>query len=317
MPNLFDLLQQVANDEAKTIACKRCGQLAKSNQDNCLHCGFTLKMPTMQEYGSNLPIGIYDGQALHKEFEARPVTFQVEKSISETWHRFRRKGGAMATPFDYVLHVLSHTIESLAGKDFQKMKHQQRLNVLKKMYDGDPWYIFAWVRNLSLGNEMVFNDIKCFHCGDTIESFVADLNTLEIATIENVDGLRKKVVLTDGFEYLGRDNCKNLIIEPVTVQAHLRGANKSPFEASIEQICESVVAVEDRQDITLSDAAVASMSKADRDYLLDEIDRHSGGPDWRVEVDNCSCGQSFHIGLPAVYDDFFKRSFRYVPGRNY
>jgi len=314
--SVFDLLSQ-ANPDVEIVTCKYCGHTTTSDQERCPHCQRFLKLPTLAQYGKKLPIGIVADGKLMKPFDVRKVNFDVEMQISESWKRFAQMARRdQLTSLQHCLTVLAHTIVDLGGKQFQDLPFAQRMAILKRMYDGDPWYMYAWTRIETLGENLELLNLECLNCGQKIASCDVDVTTLEVATLDSIQELTKVITLEDGFTFLGREKCKKLKIQPTTISSVLNASSLSQAAQKAEQIYEAVVEVEDFGDKSLlTKTDLATMTKRDLDFLSRQIDRHTGGPDWRVEIDGCVCGQSFNVLLPARYEDFFSPSFRYDLGR--
>jgi len=312
---VFELLNQA--NEVELITCKMCGHTTTSDQERCPHCNAFLKLPTLAQYGKRLPIGILVDRRLLKDFEVRKVDFKVESEISETWKRFIEKARReQLTTLQYILNVLCHTITKLGGRDFQELPFAQRMAVLHKLYDGDPYYMYTYVRIETIGPNIDLLNLECFNCGNQIPEFSADLTSLEVATIETPNDLYKEVMLRDGFTFSKREGCKRLKIQPTTINSVLNASSLNATQQKAEQIREAVIEVEDFGDASfLDNHDLETMTKPDFDMLIKVISRHTGGPDWSVTVEGCKCGKDFRVLLPARYEDFFARSFRYDLGR--
>lgn len=317
--SLIDMLEAGDSTE-ETVTCTICNHTTVKSNERCPHCHRLLRMPTISDYGKKLPIGVFDGKKLLKEFDVQKLTYNVEWKVDEDWKRFiRANRGEGVTGFHYIMTVLANAVTNFVGKDFQKkFNFNQRLAMLRKAPIGDVIYMYAMVRLETLGNILELYDIECLHCRRKLDMFKADLSTLEISTIESVGEFFRVIALQDGFTFNGKENCKKIKIQPPTYMS-LVDAPDNKVAAQTAQIKEAVIEIEDfGESSILTDEDFERMTRQDRIYLSREIDRHSGGPNWLVEINTCKCGKKFNILLPVFsHEDFFSDSFRYDRGRNF
>lgn len=308
---------QVEQTTEKTIECRRCGELCPEKVEKCPSCGEKPIFPSLAEWGRQLPIGIVNlkEKKLGREFTVKKVDFRVEREISDYWNKYR-KSTSTVTVFDYLACVLAFTVTSLDGQDLQRLPVERRLAVIRQMFMGDVFYIYAYVRVETLGPDFIIKMIECPMCGRKFD-FPVDLMTLEISTRENYDDLYKAVDLRDGF-VINNILRKKVTMMPFTFNAIAGADNDNDTDnfASLLKAC--VCSIEEMPDgIGITDAEINQLSKYDMATLDTKIDIVSGGPVWAVDMKcpNASCGNEWVLAIDWRYATFFSHYSRSTPRR--
>lgn len=312
-------LAQLLRDEDDTdnkIECKECGFLCEPDAKKCPQCRSIPILPTLREWGKRFPLGIIEEvkggeKRLNKSFDTIDrIDWDVERAISDAWHGLIR-ANKDTSPFEYIIVVLTQTVTSIAGSDFAKIPFKRQMHILREMFGGDIFYLYAWVRIATIGEKITFEGLDCPFCGKTLPPITADLNTLGVATRDSVEDLYRDVELYNGFTMLGAVRKKLKIVAPPFTSIANFIANDSL--AFAERLKRAVVSIDGVPDgVVIGDPEVRQLLKPDMDLLAKEIDLVSGGPNWAIEI-KCpyeACGREFDYVISTLYADFFARSYQ-------
>jgi len=312
MPDALSLIRDVEPEEKDGIECQNCGNFCEEGTTICPLCDEPVQLPTLNEYGQRLPIGLVDESTnphtLKKEFELKKFDWQTERAASKTWKRVMRREGT--TFLDEIIVKLSHTLKSLGGTSLEKHNIDKKMQILYEMFPGDVFYMYVWLRVESLGNEFALTKVKCPACGHIIQEFPVDLSTIEINTRDNIDDIYHEITLRDGFEAMGETR-KKITMRPSTFRAMVQGDVEDDAEFFANVFKGSVIAIEGMPpDTTLTDADIEQMSPRDRALVRGEVDFMSGGPRWDVVI-NCpneKCKVQFDHLIDWRFSNFFRLS---------
>ena len=257
---------------------------------------------TLQELGSQLPIGFENGQ-LHREFTLKPYRMKEERLIGQIYEK--KQNVSMGK---FVTSVLSIMIKSLGSLNFEQMNAGERKLILSRMYVGDVIYLYVWLRLEALGNELKIN-LNCNHCREAFD-FVADLNTIEIKTVNTPNELDTKIKLKKGLE-INDQIYKDLHLKPSTwnVMENLgNGAISNPGKMKAQMFKSCIKDVEGIDDFVITDHVIDEMYKIDIELLVRKIDDIHPGPVMIIEDDCPKCGQVFTAPIDWSHDNFFGAS---------
>ena len=314
--NAFDLLTKAPAPE-DTVLCQGCGERLPKSTKFCPSCGEPPILPTLAELGNKLPVGIVKEvrneatkvveSKLLKDFEVSKLDFKAERKISAAWTLMQKSGNV--NPLDYIVCVLSHTVERLAGQNFQKLDHDQRMLVLNQMWVGDVLYLYAHVRIVTLGEEFSIKNIQCPRCGESIERYPVDLGTLEVAIRPDEESLYKWIKLRDGFEMDGETR-KKIKMSPATFYSLSHGGTSGDQAAMFAELMKNcVVEIEGvPSGFLLTDKEIDQLSGYDYVYLKEQSDYVSGGPKWEVDVSCSRCNFKWTEYIDWMYGNFFSLS---------
>lgn len=312
MPDALSLVRDTEPEKEDGIQCQNCGHRCEEGTTICPLCDEPVQLPTLNEYGQRLPIGLIDDSVkppiLKKEFEIHKLDWERERAASKTWKRVMRQDG---TSFlDEIVVKIAHTLESLGGVSLEKHNIEKRMQILYEMFPGDVFYLYIWMRVISLGNEFALTKVKCPACGHIIKEFPVDLSSTEINVREKVEEVYHKVTLKDGFECMGEVRTK-LTLRPSTFRAMAKSDFEDDAEFFADVLKSSVIDIEGMpDDAMLTDDDIAKMTPYDRAKIRQTVDFMSGGPRWDVQIDCPSekCNVTFDHLIDWRFSNFFKLS---------
>ena len=318
MSNLFDVLTSNESEDER-VRCQSCGHRCPIGMSICEECGEPVQLVTLAEWGQKLPVGIVKEELqddktrvrkLVKDFSLDKLDFQKERNVSDTWTTIRKRKSWSA--IDYVINLLSHVVLNLAGQEFQRLSHDKRMYVLSQMVAGDVFYMYCYLRYLTMGHEFTMTNLECWHCGHVIDQYTFDLGTLEVATIEDIDELEIEIELQDGLT-IDRKLVKKFSIAPMQFSTLSRSTEKTKAEAISNFIVSCVSSwegmVEGRRLVD-SDLLNPPMSAIDMSIFEEAIDRNTGGPRWTVDVECPKCQEMFSRMIDWDRASFFRHSSR-------
>lgn len=304
--SLADLLAESGDDDNDFI-CSHCGHSQKERFQTCPSCGKRAKNPTLAEWGKQLPIGIENGDKLIKSFDLVALDWKLEREINQHWAARRNA----LTISEYIGAILAVAITQVGNHDFTKFKFDKRLVILNRMYQGDIFYMYAYLRLLSVGYQMSLGNVRCSNCGSEFP-FTGDLRTLEIAVIDTPLDLLSKIELRNGFELAGETRTKLMVKPPMwSMMGSSMPRNGNEAEMFSAMLSNCVVSVEGMPDGTvITEREISQFSKLDIEVCQEVLDATLAGPRWEIEG-NCEKCQSpfFHL-VDWTYDSFFALSSR-------
>lgn len=316
LKDLSELLRQPETVEEEMTECRRCETQCPKSAEVCPNCGEATNVPTLAEWGRQLPIGVIDikNKTLNRDFTVRKINFMIEREISEYWSKYIKKNKEVNL-LDYLPCVLAFTLETLGGENIQKFPVDRRIGIIRSMFLGDIFYVYAYLRIETLGPDFTLKSVECPECRKTFE-YPVDLASLEIYTRKDYDSLFNTVELRDGFTISNKLR-KKLTLMPVTFNAISTNTDNSASMFG-EMLKACVCGIEEMvEGSVITDAEVNQLSKYDMSTLDSKISLVSGGPDWTIEIKcpNASCGFKWDSALDWRYGDFFGHSSRLMRRR--
>ena len=298
--------------QEETIECRRCGASCPKDAVTCSNCGEKPTVPTLVEWGRQLPIGILDAKnkTLGREFSVKKIDFHVEREISLYWNKYR-KTSSKVNVIDYIPIVLAHTVQTLDGQDITKLSIDRKLGAIRAMFMGDVMYMYAYERVETLGPDFLLKFVECPMCGGKFD-YPVNLSSLEIATRDDYADLLKSVELRDGFS-INNVTYKKVTMMPFTFQAVSGMDIENETDSLAFLLKASVCGIEGLPEGTpMTDSEVTQLSKFDMATLDSKMGYVSGGPDWTIDIKckNSSCELEWVTAIDWRYSDFFAHSSR-------
>lgn len=262
-----------------------------------------MKQTTLADLGAQLPIGVptADGK-LNKSFSVKPFRLKEEKELAA----LKEKGGMNLGK--YVSHVLAVMLDQVGGQSFKDLKMEQRLYQISKMYMCDVLYMYVYLRTDALGTSLKMK-IPCGRCKAAFD-FAADLNTLDVKTVDGLQELVTECELRHGFTYRGATR-KKVQLRPVLWNVFesksskdmgaLRGAIIQNAIVGIEGIAEAEMSV-------IPDATLDELTKRDVETITGLIDGKTPGPIMAVAAECPECDSKWMGSIDWGYDSFFSHS---------
>lgn len=305
--SLVELLHEDDADSEDDCLCTHCGYSQPTNFRTCPKCQKWVGWPTLAEWGKQLPIGIQLNDQFNKEFDLVPLDWKLEREIGRSWAKRQDR----LTLSDYVGTILAHTVTSVGGQDMSKFKFSKRLLIFNQMFQADVFYIYAYLRLVTMGNELKLKDLKCMSCGHKFD-YVADISTLEIVTIDNPTSMISEIALRDGFEMNGEQRFKLRVKPPLwnmLGSAFPTSLNEADMFAAM--LMNATHAIEGMPDgAVLTEMQVSQMGKYDIEVCQESLNEVIAGPRWEIEGVCPKCEVSFFEAIDWTYDRFFVRSSR-------
>jgi hypothetical protein len=310
--SVFDLLHEDEPTTEESKYCYSCGESCPPNIKICPHCNEYSYLPTMAEWGKQLPIGIEEGSNLNKDFDIVPLSWKLEREIGRFWESRRSN----LTISDYIGGILAHTVTRLGSSDFKKHRIDKRVLIFNQMFAGDVFYIYGYLRLISIGKDLRLDKVKCPHCNSEFE-FTADLSSIEVVPRINLESLRKTLELRDGFEMAGELR-KTLVIKPMiwnlmSVQLESGFNQAEVFSDAFINSIDEIDGVP--KGVMITEKQVSQLTKYDMSLIEEQIDKTTGGPRWEVEGKCTKCNGDFFSTIDWSYGNFFALSSRSVRPR--
>ena len=302
------LAQLLTEDEGEeTCVCPECGYTHNTEFQRCPKCKLWISNPTIAEWGQQLPIGIETEGKLVRSFDLKRLNWEIEREINTQWaaRRDRLNIG------EYMGTILANTVTQVGGQDITKFKREKKLLIFNQMYQADVYYMYAYLRLLTLGKEMDMGEIQCPSCRHRFP-YVADLTTLEVGIIENVSDLVCDVDLRDGFDMGGNHKTKMKMKPPLwSMLGSSFPTTINESEMFLAMITNSVFEIEGMPEGSLlTEREVSQFSKYDVEICRDLMDNVLAGPRWEIEGDCPKCGEHFYDLVDWTYSNFFGVSSR-------
>lgn len=292
--------------------CPKCSVENDEGATKCWSCGGSMKRPTLADQGKKLPVGLVagtkeSGYQLNKRFELIPLTWPIERAIGRYWQKRREQ----LSIGEYVGVVLAFTASQIGDADMTKLKVPERLLFLNQMFIGDVFYMYAYLRLISMGNELNIKGLQCIdpECKHRF-NYPADISSLEIIGFDKYSDIEHEIVLPDGFEFAGKIR-NTLIVRPplwlVMGNPQFIQSEQDVFETSF---LSSVVEIDDLpRGAILTAKDLDQFSKSDIEYARDASESILAGPRWTIEGECPKCQERFFFELDWTFENFFGRSF--------
>lgn len=265
-------------------------------------------LPTLKEYGKQLPIGFtaVDGK-LHRDFTLKEWDWETEEQISDAVSAHKVQGFGT-----YVSEVVGHSLDQLGDIPFGQMQPNDRRVLVSQMYYSDVLTIYTWIRIGAYGPHLKLEPFQCGNpmCRQEIQ-FTGDLETLEIQPLEGELG--REVELQHGVVFAKERRHKvkvmplrwNMFESPEFVMAMTNAAKFKRL--TIQNGVQGVEGVEGG-GVYFTREHLKSMRPIDITKLMRAIDECGGGVVMQIR-DKCPhCGSEFQEDIDWRYGDFFGRS---------
>lgn len=262
-----------------------------------------MKPTTLGKLGAEMPVGILGSdRKLNKSFKLRPFRLKEEKELAA----MKEKGGMNLGK--YVSHVLAVMCDEIGGEKLGELKLEQRLLKISGMWMCDVLYIYTYLRVEALGDSLKAN-IPCNRCKEPFP-FTADLQTLDVRTVDDPKELLQNVELRNGFPYQGQDR-KKITLQPVRWSVFESRSTKDlgALQASVIQssIC-GIDGVPDEQFSPVPDKALDELSKRDMVSIEKAINDRTPGPLMAISAECPTCSSKWTMPIDWGYDSFFSHS---------
>ena len=302
---LAQLLSEEDGDEL--CECPECGYSDKKDFRRCPKCKFWMSNPTIADWGQQLPIGVETEGKFIRSFELTPLNWAIERNINTQWSSRRDR----LNLGEYVGTILANTVTQVGNQDITKFKHEKKLLIFNRMYQADVFYMYAYLRLMTLGKEMDLGEITCPSCSHRFP-FVADLTTLEVAIVEKPSDLICNVELKNGFD-MGGDHKTKLKMKPPmwSMLGSNLPTNFNESEMFLAMLTNCVVEIEGMPEgSVLTEREVSQFSKYDVEICRDVMDNVIAGPRWEIDDECPKCGEHFYDLVDWTYSRFFGVSSR-------
>ncbi len=262
-----------------------------------------VRKATLAEHGPSLPIGILDQSGQYRrEVALRPWKFKQEKAL----------GALLGDEFNLVQYVeaaVGEMCTRLGPHSFEAMKPEERTVVLSQMWMADVFFVYLLIRVRSLGN-LISLKLACPHCGARFDH-TADLDTVEIQSVERVEDAQWEYDVRRPFEIRGKTAEKLLIGPPRwSSLAQIPGDIRNFGDLKEGIALGSIREIEGHGQMVLVAGELDEMEKEDIELLPREIDKRSVGPDMSVEGVCKSCRKDYTVAIEWGNRDFFAPSSR-------
>lgn len=315
MSNEASRLLRETESEEKTIECIECGKDCPVSADVCPHCGLIPKTFLLREYGAKLPIGILETtgtpdkkkEVLKKDFSVRKIDWNVEREIADHWKKLIKQSDT--TVIDHVACVLANTVNAIGGTSISKFDPDRRYTIIRNMFAGDVFYMYAWARIVSMGNILTVKNMKCFKCNHEFD-YPIDLETIEVAARNDPKQLYQTLELEDGI-LIGGELRKKFTLRPATFTSIASSPETNEADMFRDLVKDCIVGIEGLGDgATVTDSEIATLGKPDISIISEQIDIIGAGPEWDIECVCPKCKFEFDHSIDWRYTDFFSRSSR-------
>lgn len=270
-----------------------------------------IQVTNPKDRGMVLPIGIFDGRVLKRDFALREMGFLVERSIG----RFKRMNESLPNTA-VVSKLVSLCTSNVAGEpmefnpDDSPEKEAEALIRIGKMFFADVYYIYVMIRIAELGSEYD-TGFSCPNCGFA-GKMTSDLNTMKVSCVQDPSVLRREVPLLKGLKYRDGTIKKKVYIQPMLwanmVTNEVKEAGGDSLLMKLHFIRHCVIGVEGvEESIHLAEPELETLRKIDIERIAHEINAINIGPSLVAEG-NCpqeDCQAPFLFPIDWDYDHFF------------
>lgn len=264
------------------------------------------KKVLLKDLGPTLPLGIADASGvLHREIECRRWRGAEEREAGRLQADSKERG-------DFVSRLMAFMYTRIGEHNLDDMKDAEKQVILSKMYMGDVFYMYVWLRTRCLGTSLKM-DLTCPRprCPDTFP-FDADLNTLEVRTADSLDAVKWSYDLHEPFDLRG-GQAQGFELGPirwVAMEEVIRKALKNsdqgdPGMAKMDTIFNCIQSVKGVDPLVMIPRELDELGKIDIEMLSNKIDEHEVGPDMSVEEKCPRCKRTFRTSLDWGYESFF------------
>ncbi len=307
MTDILKLLYSESGEEDYNT-CDICGKhVYDKTLEICPHCNKRVQLPTMQEYGKRLPVGIVQDDQLLKEFDIDPLNWGREKKISSLMSSQEWK--KRITLSNYIGMILAHTVKSVGGVDISKFSIEKKINLFKEMYQGDVFYMYAYLRLISNGPELTLENIECTNNNEHKFGVVVDVSAMKVVNIENISELKRDFELKDGIT-LDKEIRKKITIEPSKWNVLSIGANTSEAELMEKTFLNSLIQIEGfSSGLKFPEHVLNELTKTDTNIIEENLLMMHTGPVWTADLECPQCGTEMIWSIDWTFKDFFTNSY--------
>jgi len=263
-----------------------------------------------KDRGFNLPIGVFNGGGLKRDFTLREMGYPIEKAIGI----FKGRNDTLPNTA-VVSKVVSLVVSKLGGEtlDFKPDDDEQReadaMIKIGGLFLADVYYIYVMARIEELGVDYEV-DFACSDCSFT-GKMIVDLNTMKVNTVQDTSVLRREVPLVKGIKH--RTGLKkSVFIQPMIwanmVTNEVKEAGGDPGLMKLHFIRHCVIGVEgESESAPLTDEEMSSLRKIDIEIIGRAISEVNIGPSLIAKGDcpNPDCKTPFLARIDWDYDNFF------------
>lgn len=271
-----------------------------------------MKIVTLKELGTKLPVGQFADGQLHKDFTLRPFKARVDRHLA-VWREANEGKNQVHLAAKYLSLIVASLGRTACGLTPDGDSTPEQEYAVGDWFFADAMYIYIYSRVVNV-SEWIEVPYRCPRCG-TKGVVKANLLSTEVRVLEDHKELHVWVDLQDGFKVAdGARPVKRLRLQPVRFRAMmLPGQGQAEIGTlTYSQLRESIVEMEGApQGHIPTDAELDELTK--RDLL--RIDRQTAaiaaGPMLRTAVDcpkTKECGIKIHDALNWAFDPFFDTS---------
>lgn len=258
---------------------------------------------TLGELGNQLPVGQNEQSVLYKVLEVKPWKLKNERELGELRDKHREANLAQ-----YISMVLGSMCTSFGATDLSSMSMSDKRARMGRMYMGDMFYAYMWLRCSALGAKMDTN-LSCPSCAAKFKAPI-DLNSTEVICAKDAAALDWVYTLLDPIEVQGTrvtrfdmGPARWRTLEGADFNSGLNtGAAKSMI------IRGSIVKMPELERGSFSEDDLDELSKRDLETITRAIDEHSIGPDMSIETQCLRCRSDMKVSLDWGFDSFFSIS---------
>lgn len=308
MSNAILKLLYSESGEEDYITCDVCAHKIENKElEICPNCKKRIKLPTLQEYGKRLPVGIVQDDELLKDFDIEPLNWGKEKKVSTKLNsqEWKRK----MTLSNYIGMILAYTVKSIGGRDISSFSIEKKLNLFKEMYQGDIFYMYAYLRLITSGSELALQNIECTNNGDHKFGCIIDVSSIKIMNIESINELYREFELKDGI-MLDKELRKKITIIPPKWKVLSMSSNTSEAEVLEKIFLDSIYKIEGfSEELQFPEAVLNNLSKNDMNIIEENVNYMTTGPLWVAELTCPQCETEMLWAVDWTFKDFFTSSY--------
>lgn len=265
----------------------------------------TISVKTLKDLGGQLPIGMQEGNSLVKDMLHKEWKLKQERELGEMRDKHRDANVAQ-----YVSMILGTMYTALGSLDLKDMSLSDKRGKIGRMFMGDVFYAYMWLRCAALGTVLDTN-ITCPSCSFKFKQ-PADLNSVEVTCADDPADLAWTYKLLTPIDIQGQPityfemgPAKWRTLEGADISG---GMNTGAIKAMI--IRGSIAKVPEMTKGGLSESDLDELAKRDVEALTLDIDSHGFGPDMSLEERCPRCRHDYKVSIDWGYDSFFGGSSR-------
>lgn len=254
---------------------------------------------TLAEYGPRLPCGLKKDGGLVRDFECRPMKTSDERILA----KLKKDNMTMGA---YVSMILGHQFSTIAGMDLTKMKPAERAVQLGRLYMGDIFYAYVWLRRETMGTDLAIQ-ISCT-CTKEPFKWVGNLDTLTVATVTDEKDLEWTYEFRRPIEIRKKVVKKLRLTQPLW-NVVAQTTSGSVDLARLNLVRGAVIGFnDDPERVDFQDSELDEIGKADLELLSKGFEPHWLGPNMSIEGQCPNCEREFKKPIEWDYGNFFGAS---------